>query len=150
MALQQPQPDFNAVRTKFEELGEQFALCMNLPAVDRGQQILDRLDRMMEEVRQVHIRLGTMETRSAARDSNAFARVLNSRQRKPEDLLQPFRALDTNEEIVLFPRTVREMTSLSVETVTDILQLLGESTQGNVTQKSRRLKLFTGVVTLDV
>ncbi|KAI1202603.1 hypothetical protein F5X97DRAFT_319286 [Nemania serpens] len=141
MALQQPQPGFNAVRTKFEEPGEQFALCMNLPAVDRGQQILDRLDRMMEEVRQVHSRLGTMETwMERNRDSNAFARVLNN----------PFRALDTNEEIVLFPRTVREMTSLSVETVTDILQLLGESTQGNVTQKRRRLKLFTGVVTLDM
>lgn len=84
------------------------------------------------------------------RDSNQFARVLNSRQRKPEDLLQPFRALDTNEEIVLFPRTVREMISLSAETVTDILQLLGELTQGNVAQKRRRLKLFTGVVTLEV
>ncbi|KAJ8130903.1 hypothetical protein O1611_g2727 [Lasiodiplodia mahajangana] len=139
MALQQPQPDFNAVQT-----------APNLPAVDRRQQILDRLDRIIEEVQQVHIRLGTMETRSAARDSNAFARVLNNQQRKPEDQLQPFRALDTNEEIVLFPRTVREMTSLSAEAVTEILQLLGESTQGSLTQKRRRLKLFTGVVTLDV
>lgn len=65
MALQQPQPDFNAVRTKF--VGEQFALCINIPAVDRGQQILDRLDRIIEDVQQVHIRLGTIEMRSAAR-----------------------------------------------------------------------------------
>ncbi|KAI0101842.1 hypothetical protein GGR51DRAFT_304960 [Nemania sp. FL0031] len=115
--------------------------------VDRGQQILDRLDLMMQ---QINNQLGTIDTRSAARGWNKFARVLNSRQRKPEDLLQPFRALDTNEEIVLFPKTVREMTSLSAETVTDILQLLGESTQGNMTQKRQRLKLFTGVVTLDV
>lgn len=49
MALQQP--DFHSVRTKLQEVGNEIALCVNLPAVDGGQQVLGLLREMREEMR---------------------------------------------------------------------------------------------------
>ncbi|KAI1151502.1 hypothetical protein F4825DRAFT_422375 [Nemania diffusa] len=118
MALQQP--DFLLVQTKLQEVGNEIALCVNLPAVDRGQQVLGLLQQMREEMRGIRdemrgIReeMARQELRNAARDANAFARFLNTRAVKSDDALTPFRVLETNEEIGDFPQTVSEMDTLA-------------------------------------
>ncbi|KAH8160029.1 hypothetical protein CIB48_g8214 [Xylaria polymorpha] len=135
MALQQP--DFHSVRTKLQEVGNEIALCVNLPAVDGGQQVLGLLREMREEMRGLRADVAQlredMQQHELYRDANALARFLNTRAVKSNDALTPFRVLETNQEIEGFPQTVSEMDTLTLQ----------EPVDGDVTQRRRRLKLFT-------
>jgi len=41
--IEQPQPDFTSIAENFGALAEQFARCRNLPAVDQGQNLLQAM-----------------------------------------------------------------------------------------------------------
>ncbi|KAH8165309.1 hypothetical protein CIB48_g2926 [Xylaria polymorpha] len=115
---------------------------------EQGRQLGERLD-LME--RRLAERERSWDTRYAyvyneSRDANAFARFLNMRATKLEDELRPLRALGTNEEIREFPRTVAAMNAVPSARLNEILRLLGEPIEGDVAQRRRRLKLFTGVL----
>ncbi|KAH8163837.1 hypothetical protein CIB48_g4424 [Xylaria polymorpha] len=65
------QPDSNVVSTKFAEIGQEFALCQNLPGVGDGIMILNgirimmnRLDRRLgARIRGLDRRMGRLERR---------------------------------------------------------------------------------------
>ena len=54
--MEVPQPDFGAIATGFTELSEQFTRCAYLPAVDRGQRILQVLYRLEGKINSLHVR----------------------------------------------------------------------------------------------
>ncbi|KAI8955288.1 hypothetical protein F4801DRAFT_530270 [Xylaria longipes] len=158
---QQQQPDFARVQTKFEELGIQFGLCANLPAVQDGRGMMGILEEIREQGRQTAVRLASLETRwgerwderevrDAARDANAFTRFFNTRVVDPDRELQPLRALATNEDIQEFPRTIAQMNTISSAPLNEILRLLEQPTHGDIAQRRRRLKLFSGVLYQEV
>ncbi|KAI0434593.1 hypothetical protein F5Y09DRAFT_295935 [Xylaria sp. FL1042] len=151
MALEQP--DFDHIKGMYAELGEQFALCVNIPAVAEGQRILDILGEIREQGRLMNERLVGIERHmreqdvsAAARDWNVFARFLNSRAMKAEDTLRPFRGIGTNEVIESFPQRLGELDTLPAATVNEVLRGLGEPVDGPIVERRRKLKLLVGVI----
>lgn len=59
------QPDFDAIATGFTTLSGQFGRCVNLPALQQGNEVLQAL-------LAVDARLDQMETRSEARYVNYY------------------------------------------------------------------------------
>ncbi|KAI1746856.1 hypothetical protein F4782DRAFT_523099 [Xylaria castorea] len=151
MALNRPQPDFGAISAKFNDLGQQFSLCENIPAVVEGQEILaalngitQRLDRIDARLNRIEGRLDNMDLRVVSIDQNSVARLINNRATGPDQALLPLRT-PTNLEIDHFPQTTTQLDNLSGPRMADILEQLGQPTGGSVQEKRRRLKTQTGI-----
>ncbi|KAL8407489.1 hypothetical protein RB594_006350 [Gaeumannomyces avenae] len=153
------QPDFTVISRNFEDLGQQFGRCVNLPSVAAGGEILrvleridgrlerieGRLDRLEDRMERLEGRMERIETRATASDSNGIARVLNSAVRGPEQLLHPLRAAATNEEIPDFPRQLEDIDQMNGHTLGIVLRALDQSSGGGVPEKRKRLKGAIGI-----
>lgn len=62
-----PLPDFARIASGFTDLGSQFELCGNLPAIDQGGQLLRAVQGLREVVNSIDRRLRSMELRNMAR-----------------------------------------------------------------------------------
>ncbi|KAK3934226.1 hypothetical protein QBC46DRAFT_347871 [Diplogelasinospora grovesii] len=81
------------------------------------------------------------------RDTNATTRLINNRNvAKPEHIIEPLNAIDTNLEIPNFPQTVNDIMRLSTAEANNILKALGLSTQGNIETKRARIKRSCGLI----
>jgi len=61
-----PQPDFGSISNKFGELGIQFGLCANLPAVTQGADLLRSMQQLTVAVESFEQRFARFEVRAAA------------------------------------------------------------------------------------
>ncbi|KAI0481647.1 hypothetical protein F4859DRAFT_475476 [Xylaria cf. heliscus] len=217
MALNHPQPNFQAITTKFSDLGHELSLFRNIPAVFGGEQIIatlnrmeqkmdifgERLNEVQQDIRQMNVRLtqvedrlgaletrvGTLETRLGAletrvetgmadlntrlgaletrvetgmadlntsmanmqtrmdaSDWNALARLQNSKAMAPGWPIQPI-VTSSNEHIEDFPTTTTEISTLTTHRASQLLEQLGQPSQGNVDDKRRRLQFLCGITT---
>ena len=81
--MEGPQPDFGLIATGFTDLGEQFARCVHLPALDGGQRILQVLQRLEGKIdgldrrlQAVESRLQAMETRQQAMETRQLSKYV--------------------------------------------------------------------------
>ncbi|EMR69246.1 hypothetical protein UCREL1_3757 [Eutypa lata UCREL1] len=109
------QPDFDAIATGFATLSDQFGRCVNLPAVQQGNEVLQAL-------LAIGAQLDQMETRSEGRFSNLSAQLQNQHVTRADQRLVKMRDVTTNTEIPGAPQTLGEIDELSGK-FTDMIRI---------------------------
>ncbi|KAI0115422.1 hypothetical protein F4814DRAFT_419471 [Daldinia grandis] len=160
------QPDFPTIASNYAGLSREFSRCINLPAVNEGNQILSVLRDIQSAVSRLEARMVKIETRMEkietrmerietqfhelgiqmkAMDSNNISRLINSKGENQKAELQPFHAVSTGEQIENFPATVGDIQDLSNAELSRILLLLNQPSTGTQQVKRKRLALTIGV-----
>ncbi|KAI1736929.1 hypothetical protein F4680DRAFT_244280 [Xylaria scruposa] len=164
-----PQSDFAAIANDMTELGQdisnrvtsigqQSALCGNIAAVAGADATaaslaaintnLGRLDARMGglETRMTNLetRVGGLEASIQTERANTAARLWN-RFTGMNDILQPLRSPITHQIIPNFPRTKRDMRTLGVLRVVELLNQLDQPIQGTPDDKLRHLHIMCGL-----
>ncbi|EQK97855.1 hypothetical protein OCS_06432 [Ophiocordyceps sinensis CO18] len=151
------QPDFGSISGSFDTLSRQFALCGNLPAVDGGARLADRMDRMEGLLQQMSRTLQRVDEglvgltrRMDISDENAVVRVENSAAKNHDAPLLPLLSKENGRPIAGCPATVGNALSLAAQDATALLRQFGLSQQGGVGEKRKRILFAMGVRSLDL
>ncbi|KAL8312841.1 hypothetical protein RB593_007192 [Gaeumannomyces tritici] len=123
----------------------------NAPADNIAQLLDDLRHNVRNDMAQIlvgfrHDFRNDLKTRADARDFNAIARGWNSTVNRPEWDLHPLKDRNTNEDIEEFPRTVGDIDRMNARDIGRVLRALGQSCQGGMPEKRRRLKIAIGIV----
>ncbi|KAI0401743.1 hypothetical protein F4802DRAFT_579009 [Xylaria palmicola] len=103
------------------------------------------LDAINELGRRVNECLDRLEARVLAAETNAVARLVNSRGLWEHEAIQPLVGVATNEAIADFPRTVRELRAISADRVAELLRLLDQPVDGTPGDRLERLTRACGI-----
>ncbi|KAG7152545.1 hypothetical protein HYQ46_011610 [Verticillium longisporum] len=139
---QAEQPDFGRIQQSFVALGDQFALCANIPAATEGvsisrqletitvsireisarvQQVDARVQQVDARVSQLDIRLdghmNQINTRMAAEAANRLYCNENKAATVPDSGLQPLLDVQTGQPIEGFPETLGAIDALNGERI---------------------------------
>ncbi|KAI0529946.1 hypothetical protein GGR58DRAFT_495131 [Xylaria digitata] len=161
--MDRPQPDFNVISTRFiglgeeisakcNDLGREFLLCSNIPAVAQGNEIANALNRLNESINRidqniigVHTRLDRIETGIRSGEKNTVARLWNSRPLRPGQTIYPLVATSTGEVAPNFPATLTELDRLASRQINDLLRYYEQPVDGTSDEKRQRLMIFCGI-----
>ncbi|KJZ68489.1 hypothetical protein HIM_12119 [Hirsutella minnesotensis 3608] len=146
---QRPQPDFPLAAESLRSVAEQLERCGNLPAVDGGAHLVDRMDRMEALLREIRGMLHGMSRRMDASDANAVVRIENSAARSRDARLVPLLSSTNGEPAVGCPATVAEALAFQTRDANRLLTDLGLSTQGGLEEKRKRILFAMGVRGID-
>ncbi|KAM4060302.1 hypothetical protein HRG_002112 [Hirsutella rhossiliensis] len=155
------QPDFSQVAHNFRDAAEHFERCENLPAVDGGARLLERMELMMERFTaleqtmnrrfdQVDRRMDGLDRKVIVSNRNAVVRARNGTVVRGDMDLVPLHSVLTGEVIDGFPRNVNQMERLHARDVDQLLLHVGESVVGSAAEKKKNLKFATGLVTREL
>ncbi|GAP83635.1 putative Y138_MYCPN ame: Full=UPF0134 protein MPN_138 [Rosellinia necatrix] len=130
--------------------------------VDRLEQAVDRLEQAIggleqkvgglerkvggleQKVGGLEQKAGSLGTRLAALDLNNISRLMNRDITDRNAPLQPLHAVLTNNPIANFPQTSAALTGLTETQVDSILEQLGQSVNGALADKKKRLRTVIG------
>ncbi|KAI0435481.1 hypothetical protein F4803DRAFT_545440 [Xylaria telfairii] len=123
-----------------------------MPSAQGQQQVLNALARIERQLGRMDGRLNGLEgqmkelnVRVRSGETNAVARLWNSRATGPGQEIQPLIPMATGEAINGFPTTTTNLNGLSMARVTDILRLLEQPTGGTLNERRQRLRLVCGI-----
>ncbi|KAF4513228.1 hypothetical protein G6O67_000526 [Ophiocordyceps sinensis] len=139
------QPDFSRVAHDLRDAADHFERCGNLPAVDGGARLMQRMDAILEQLTLLNRKVDGLDRRMTVAERNGVARMENSSAMRPDAGLAPLFSLQTGDEIPGCPSTMEEAGALPARDVDRILRQLGASTVGSVQDRRRRLLLAFGV-----
>ncbi|XP_044724242.1 uncharacterized protein HRG_02138 [Hirsutella rhossiliensis] len=146
------QPDFSQVAHNFRDAAEHFERCENLPAVDGGARLLERMELMMERFTaleqtmnrrfdQVDRRMDGLDRKVIVSNRNAVVRARNGTVVRGDMDLVPLHSVLTGEVIDGFPRNHEMWTSYCST---------WENPSGSAAEKKKNLKFATGLVTREL
>ncbi|KAM4065516.1 hypothetical protein HRG_004180 [Hirsutella rhossiliensis] len=152
------QPDFDQVAHHFRDAADHFERCGNLPAVDGGVRLMQRMDAMMERFAALEQtvrrgftdmaqRMDGFDRKVTVTNRNAVVRAQNSTVVRGNMDLEPLYSVLTGDRLDNFPQTLDQLERLPLPAVNDLLTHLGEEPRGRLEERRRHLKLAVGVTT---
>ncbi|KJZ69008.1 hypothetical protein HIM_11597 [Hirsutella minnesotensis 3608] len=160
------QPNFGMISGSFDALSQQFALCGNLPAVDSGTRLVERMDAVLEQltllnrkvdgldrkvdrldrkVNGLDGRMDDLDRKITVTNKNFTARMQNSIVIHDKVDLEPLYSVRTGEVIPDCPETLQDLLDVDSQVASDILRELDESVPRNQDVRKQRLKHAFGV-----
>ncbi|KAI1121059.1 hypothetical protein F5Y10DRAFT_288952 [Nemania abortiva] len=122
-------------------ISDNVELLSNLPAMNPGAELLQAIHRLERAVDGLETGLGA---HLSALDANNIARLINRDVTDHNAPLEPLFAVLTNEPIADFPRTGVILKGLRDVQVISILRQLGQSVNGSLAEKRKRLRIAIG------
>ncbi|KAM4060292.1 hypothetical protein HRG_002104 [Hirsutella rhossiliensis] len=151
------QPDFSTAAGALRLAAEHLELCDNLPAVDGGARLAQRMDAVLEQLTMLNRkvdgidrRMDVLDRKVTVSNRNAVVRARNATVVRGDMDLVPLHSVLTGEVIEGFPDNVNQLERLHVRDVDQLLRHMGESTAGSAAEKKRNLKFATGLVTREL
>ncbi|KAI1736928.1 hypothetical protein F4680DRAFT_451538 [Xylaria scruposa] len=136
-----PQPDFGVICDAMADIGRSFSGMCNAIG-QQFSEIAASLAAINQNIERLNNRMDKLETQEA----NTAARLWNGRPSGMNNILQPLRSPITHQIIPNFPRTRRELDTLSEDRVDEILRLMEQPCQGSLVDKRADLKILCGIV----
>lgn len=151
------QPDFSQVAHNFRDAATHFERCGNLPAVDGGARLMQRMDAVLEQLALLNRKVDGLDRRMDSLDRkvtvsnrNAVVRARNGTVVRGDMDLVPLHSVLTGEVIEGFPGNVDQLERLHARDVDQLLRHMGESVVGSAAEKKRSLKFACGLVTREL
>ncbi|MCJ1462493.1 hypothetical protein MMC07_001095 [Pseudocyphellaria aurata] len=112
--------------------------------VDQLKSLSKKIDDLTKEKDVLSAKTAELEIRLRASEHNSVARLANATSTATPLILEPLRALATNDPIPSFPRTERELRLMSSANVVDVLKALDASIHGTPGERKARLRQECG------
>ncbi|PFH54914.1 hypothetical protein XA68_11909 [Ophiocordyceps unilateralis] len=145
-----PQPNFPLAADNLRSVAEQLERCENLPAVDGGARLGDRIERMEALLREIRGMLQGMHRRMDVLDANAVVRIENSTATRRNAQLVSLLSSSNGEPVGGCPGTVAEVLDLQTRDANRLLRDMGLPTHGALDEKRKRILFALGVRTVDL
>ncbi|KAF4584258.1 hypothetical protein GQ602_005631 [Ophiocordyceps camponoti-floridani] len=144
------QPDFPLAANSLRSVADQLERCGNLPAVDGGDRLVQRLDAVLEQLAMLNHKVDGLDRKVTVSNRNAVVRARNGTVVRGDMDLVPLHSVLTGEVIERFPSNVDQLERLHARDVDQLLRHIGESVVGSAAEKKRSLKFACGLVTREL